>query len=193
MAAEHVDLADWLAARRAQGGVQVWRLDLIEALQARAAAHQGEARRMLQARISTLVAECEAVPAHAAVAGTGAALEPGVLAALADELAARQRQRDEGAGRRVALPALEASRRTWARLRTEAQLRQSLEQVDEDAGPLNSGRLVHRALTLMQQCSPGYLQHFVAYVDALSSLESLRAAATPEPRATRPARTRKRL
>ena len=194
MAAEQVDLADWLAVRRAQGGVQVWRLDLIEALHARAAAHQGEARRMLEARISALVAECEAVPAHAAVVGTGAAPEPGVLAALADELAARQRQRDEGAGRQVALPALEASRRTWARLRTEAQLRQSLEQMDEDAGPLNSGRLVHRALTLMQQCSPGYLQHFVAYVDALSSLESLRASTTPGMRAAaaKPARSRTR-
>ena len=192
MAAEHVDLARWLAARRVQGAAaEAWRLDLIEALHARAAVRQGEARRLLEARIATLVAECQAVPAHAAV--VGAAPERGVLAALADELAARQRQRDEDAGRRVALPALEASRRTWARLRTEAQLRQSLEQVDEDAGPLNSGRLVHRALTLMQQCSPGYLQHFVAYVDALSSLESLRAAATPEPRATRPARTRKRL
>ena len=63
MAAEHVDLADWLAVRRAQGGVQVWRLDLIEALHARAAAHQGEARRMLEARISALVADSYSPPA----------------------------------------------------------------------------------------------------------------------------------
>lgn len=93
------------------------------------------------------------------------------------------------------LPELQESRRTWARLRNESQVRQSLEQLDEDAGPLNSGRLVHRALTLMQQCSPGYLEHFVAYVDALSSLESLHAVAMPgsqAPAAARPARTRTR-
>lgn len=81
------------------------------------------------------------------------------------------------------LPLLEASRRTWARLRNESQLRRSLDQLDEDSGPLNSGRLVHRALSLMHQCAPGYLEHFVAYADALSSLEALRAAALPEPRA----------
>ena len=95
------------------------------------------------------------------------------------------------------LPALEASRRTWAQLRTGSQLRQSLAAVDEQAGPLNSGRLVHRALVLMQDCSPGYLQQFVAYADILSSLESLCAARLPEPRtaaaaAGRPARPRSR-
>ena len=90
------------------------------------------------------------------------------------------------------LPLLEASRRTWARLRNESQLRRSLDQLDEDSGPLNSGRLVHRALSLMHQCAPGYLEHFVAYADALSSLEALRAAALPEPRATTAAGARPR-
>ena len=49
----------------------------------------------------------------------------------------------------------------------------------------------------MQDCSPGYLQQFVAYADILSSLESLCAARLPEPRtaaaaAGRPARPRSR-
>ncbi|UWX03881.1 DUF2894 domain-containing protein [Pseudoxanthomonas sp. NC8] len=34
--------------------------------------------------------------------------------------------------------------------------------------------LVHRALQLMQATAPGYLQHFIAYADALSSLQQLR-------------------
>ena len=122
-----------------------------------------------------------AIDASDALAGTAA--EPGQGARPEPVLAA--------------LPALEASRRTWARLRTGSQLRQSLAAVDEQAGPLNSGRLVHRALVLMQDCSPGYLQQFVAYADILSSLESLCGARLPEPRtaaaaAGRPARPRSR-
>jgi hypothetical protein len=60
-------------------------------------------------------------------------------------------------------------------------LRQSLEHAPENAGPLNSSALVHRSIALMRDMSPGYLQHFVSYVDDLSSLEQLGhgAAATP--------------
>ena len=121
-----------------------------------------------------------AIDASDALAGTAA--EPGQGARPEPVLAA--------------LPALEASRRTWARLRTGSQLRQSLAAVDEQAGPLNSGRLVHRALVLMQDCSPGYLQHFVAYADVLSSLESLGATDVVESRTAagsgKPARPRSR-
>ena len=121
-----------------------------------------------------------AIDASDALAGTAA--EPGQGARPEPVLAA--------------LPALEASRRTWARLRTGSQLRQSLAAVDEQAGPLNSGRLVHRALVLMQDCSPGYLQHFVAYADVLSSLESLGATDVVESRTAagsgKPARARSR-
>ena len=42
-----------------------------------------------------------------------------------------------------------------------------------DAGPLNSGSLVHRSLTLMRELSPGYLQQFLSYVDTLSWMEQL--------------------
>ena len=48
-----------------------------------------------------------------------------------------------------------------------------LQQAPADAGPLNSGVLVHRALGLMRSLSPGYLQHFLAYVDALSWLQQM--------------------
>ena len=51
--------------------------------------------------------------------------------------------------------------------------------VPADAGPLNSGMLLHRALQLMRAVSPGYLQHFIAYADTLSSLEQLQQAVAP--------------
>jgi hypothetical protein len=68
---------------------------------------------------------------------------------------------------------LDDFRKLWSRLRTESQLRQSLEQVPTNAGPLNSGNLVHRSITLMRELSPGYLQQFLAYVDALTWIEQM--------------------
>lgn len=74
------------------------------------------------------------------------------------------------------LPAVEEARRLWTELRSRSQLRQSLQQAPADAGPLNSGVLVHRSLALMRTLSPGYLQHFLSYVDALSWLQQLQEA-----------------
>ena len=55
-------------------------------------------------------------------------------------------------------------------------MRRSLAPPTEDAGPLNSSRLVHRSLTLMRGLSPEYLQQFLAYADTLSWLETLQDA-----------------
>jgi hypothetical protein len=58
-------------------------------------------------------------------------------------------------------------------------MRQSLEQVPGNAGPLNSSSLVHRALSLMREVSPGYLKQFLSYVDALSWMEQMNGGAAP--------------
>lgn len=71
---------------------------------------------------------------------------------------------------------LDEFQQLWGRIRTDSQLRQSLAAVPEDAGPLHSSALLHRAITLMQDVAPGYLQHFIAYVDALSWMEQLRVS-----------------
>lgn len=74
-----------------------------------------------------------------------------------------------------ALPALEELRQLWAQLRTDSQLRESMKPAALDAGPLNSASLVQRALGLMRNTSPGYLRHFIAYLDVLSCLEQMQA------------------
>ena len=79
----------------------------------------------------------------------------------------------EGALSYPELEALAYFRDTWSRLSSERQLRQSLAQVPGNAGPLNSSSLVHRSLSLMRELSPGYLQQFLSYVDALSWMEQL--------------------
>ncbi|KDC02610.1 PF11445 domain protein, partial [Bordetella bronchiseptica E012] len=80
------------------------------------------------------------------------------------------------------LPLLDEFRQTWTRLSTDRQLRQSEQLVPENAGPLNSSHLAHRSLSLMQGLSPGYLQQFLSYVDALGWLEQLAASAAPATR-----------
>lgn len=86
------------------------------------------------------------------------------------------------------LPMLDYFRETWSRFSTEKHFRESLAQVPENAGPLNSSSLIHRSLALMRERSPGYLRQFLSYVDALSSMEQLAgpvvspgATATPVP------------
>lgn len=107
---------------------------------------------------------------------------PSALGALIEAMAAEDPTARDDALRhpqRAAypeLPALEQVRRLWSELRTRSQVRRSLAPPTEDAGPLNSSRLVHRALTLMRGASPGYLQHFLAYADTLSWLETLQDA-----------------
>jgi hypothetical protein len=71
------------------------------------------------------------------------------------------------------LKSLRYFRSTWSRLSAEQQLAQALAQAPENAGPLNSHLLVLRALQLMQEVSPDYLQRFMSYADTLLWLEQV--------------------
>jgi hypothetical protein len=105
--------------------------------------------------------------------------------ALAMPTACPRHQRRLAAPGTAALPTLEALdefRNIWSEVRIESQIRQSLEQVPADAGPLNSGSLVHRSLSLMHELSPGYLQHFLSYIDTLSWMEQMSDGGAPSPK-----------
>jgi hypothetical protein len=186
------------------------RFHFIEALDRRAAGYSGEARRLLDERLAKLIeayafdlerAEPRAVDADAdADIGTKASSdEParGTLAGLIDYIASHAPAGGDGltAGsvtpRPSSYPELEALdyfRETWSKVRSEKQLRQSLKKAPGNAGPLNSSSLVHRSLSLMSELSPGYLQQFLSYVDALSWMEQMNGGgalpAKDAPRAT---------
>lgn len=170
------------------------RFAVIEALHARAQAHDGEVRALLQAKLDALMASYGERIAQASAAVPS---EPGPsagrigLQALVTELTGQQN---------VAypeLPVLAEVHASWATLRNASQLKESLAQVPTNGGPLNSGVLVHRALTLMKETSPAYLAHFMTYLDALSGMEHLHQwgvlVATPKvvPRGAKPRRSRK--
>ncbi|NYE26481.1 DUF2894 domain-containing protein [Pigmentiphaga litoralis] len=77
------------------------------------------------------------------------------------------------------LPEIDYFRDALSKVSTNRQVRQSLERVPENAGPLNSSHLVHRSLLMMRELSPGYLRHFLAYVDGLSWMEQVNAFGMP--------------
>lgn len=174
---------------------------VIEALQARAQAQQGAVRQLLDARLATMVAAYAARSAEqtaraprrarnaaAAVAERASPLS-GLLATLAAHAHTQAPPVPRDAPRHTApapafpaLPAISEFRDLWATVRNESQKRISLAQGPGDGGPLNSAVLVHRSLTLMSELSPGYLQHFLMYLDNLAWLEQL------QPRTSTPAR-----
>lgn len=116
----------------------------------------------------------------------------GLLAYLADPGAAPGQNAADGAiwnrdalGLRDAYPdvqMLEYFRAVWSRVSADRQVRQSQQQVHKNAGPLNSNQLVHRALSLMRELSPGYLQQFLSYTDALMWMEQIHVATAPAPK-----------
>jgi len=174
------------------------RFRVIEAMARRAAGYQGDARRVLDQRLARLVEQYGARVADAAGAADSVAAPSGRPAAdtLAGLLAHIEAQAPaDAADRRARYPELEPLdyfRATWARVSTDRQLRQSQEQVHENAGPLNSNHLVHLALSLMRDVSPGYLHQFLAYLDALSWMDQMHMASAPPAKdAPRAAKSRK--
>lgn len=159
------------------------RLRFIEALARRAAAHRGDARRILDEKVAGLLAaygeDLEKVQGASGSAGDPPPRGP--LAALVDHLD-RQAQ-DPG----EVLKTLRYLRSTWSRLSADRRLTQSLAKVPDQAGPLNSNHLVHRSLTLMRELSPEYLHRFMAHVDVLLWMDQAHggaaAASAPAPRA----------
>lgn len=193
-------------ARRDRGAnaAETARQRLIEALARRVENHDGLSRELLEARLAALrqangdAAAADGDDADADTPARGALAD--LLAELAQPRAARAELAGDGgtaADHYPRLAMLPEFRQLWARLRSESQLRESLAPAPADTGPLNSSRLVHRALGLMRETSPAYLQSFLSYLDVLTWLEPLHALAAPpaaeeSPVAGARKRTRKR-
>lgn len=148
------------------------RFRFIEVLAGRAAAHGGEARRILDDKLARLLAAYGEDLERARSADGGIAGQQqqqgqaprGALAELVDHIGRHASGAD---GPAPELKALAHFRSTWSRLSADRRLTQSLAKVPENAGPLNSHHLVHRSLTLMRELSPEYLSRFMSYVDTL--------------------------
>lgn len=190
------DVGPTIAAWRTSGADRIGpvRFRFIEALARRAAAHDGDVRRLLDDKLAVAVAGYAAAVAQASAADGHSHHDDrdehpatrSALGELVDHIAraAPLPGSDAPAARVSASPtppelkALSYFRSTWAKLNTEQRLSQSLARLPDNAGPLNSHHLVHRSLTLMRDLSPGYLDKFMAYVDALLWLDQVSSAGT---------------
>lgn len=175
------------------------RFHRMEALAARASRHEGEARRILDARLAELI-QAYARELGNADSRANTVQTTTVLGDLLAHIEAGTAARLGHTATRDALPGasyptldmLDQFKKLWSTLRTSSQMRQSLEQVPENAGPLNSGALVHRSIALMRELSPGYLEQFLSYADSLSWIEQINANTLPTSDAARAPGTRKR-
>lgn len=164
------------------------RAQWIAAMERRAAALDGEARRALQARLAELRAPDAGAPDRTPDTNTPAP-HPGPLRELVDHL---DRAASPGRAAYPDVPALADFRQLWSTLRAESQLQQSVVHAPTDAGPLNSTALASRAIALMRELSPAYLRPFLAYVDDLAWLEQLGSAGAVSASGTAAARRRAR-
>lgn len=194
MTAKPVDLRARLADWRAR---QLDRYDpvafaVMEALQARATQHHGAARARLEQRLDErMQAYAARLPRGRARTAPSEPVRATPLTALVADLAQRPPAAcaplhaigpSQVPAAYPALPAIDEFRALWATVRSRSQVRRSLDAAPTDGGPLNSAVLVHRAMALMGELSPGYLSHFLAYMDNLSWLDQL------QPRAAAPTR-----
>ena len=69
------------------------------------------------------------------------------------------------------LKAMRLFRSTWAKFSTDKRAAKTIESAPENAGPLNSARLIIQSLTTMRDISPEYLNRFMAFADTLLWLE----------------------
>ncbi len=170
-------------------GAAAVRLLWAHALEQRAAAQPEPVRQLLAARLAALAQD--EPPAHDMAPADPADAPPaparGPLGRLADTLGQGQADGAPAAPLTTSpgqpapeaappeLQALQRFRSTWSRLAAEERVQQALAQVPPQAGPLNSSQLVYRALLLMRDTAPEYLQRFVPYVDALLWLDTMQS------------------
>jgi Protein of unknown function (DUF2894) len=181
-----------IEALRAQGAARLdpVRFRQIEAMARRAAGHDADTQGLLAARLQPLLAACAQRVAAAGTPEAAAVAPKPAPSALADLLAHLARHAapplppvpgsaGADAPAPVELKALRLYRSTWSRLSVDQRLTQSRAKVPEQAGPLNTQRLLHQALLVMRDASPDYLQRFMQQVEALLWLDQAQVRSGP--------------
>lgn len=161
------------------------RFHYLEVLARRLPLQPSPVQEVLQQRWHTAVAD------YAERARSASSLPPTTVAITTDAPLAQLNRdlqaRTEGdaapglAGGGARMPDMKSVRRfseVWAKISAEQQVAQALVRGPENAGPLNSHRLMLRALRLMRGLSPDYTQRFMAQMDALLWLEQAHAKTT---------------
>lgn len=162
------------------------RFHYLEVLARRMRLQPPAVQQVLQQRWNAAVAEYagRARTDSGAAARAGAPARVAPLAQLNRDLHART-QTDAtpglggGANHRQDLKSVRRFSEVWSKISADQQVAQALVREPENAGPLNSHRLMLRSLRLMRTLSPDYTRHFLAQMDALLWLDQTKTSAAP--------------
>lgn len=91
-------------------------------------------------------------------------------------------------GQRAENPRVRQFRQQLRKISVQKQVRQAIARAPQNAGPINSHSLVLRALALMQDISPDYLNRFMTHVDALLCLDEAERQRLQPAKAAKPVR-----
>ena len=179
-----------LASMRAQGAAEFdpVRWHFLESLASRSLRYGGATREVLDARLESALSQftegAVAQPKVSSGKGVSEKISPSPFSELM-HLLAQQASDDsgdvskDGAAAPPELKALRHHRTSWSKLRVNQQLTQAIAQAPENAGPLNSTRLILQSLALMRELSPDYLNHFMTYAETLLWLEQAESEQRP--------------
>ena len=98
--------------------------------------------------------------------------------AQASQLARQQLPTTTGPADTTPWPTLRSAQRfheTWSRISAETEVTKAEKRAPDNAGPLNSHKLVLHTLSLMRQLSPDYLRGFLAQAETLLWLDQAHA------------------
>ena len=150
----------------------------IEVLAERIRNHTGPAQALLQTRLNQALQDFRSRMAAAsskALAPTESA-PPSPLALLLRDMKPPSTgtspvQTLQNAGWRAESPRVQQFRKQLRKISVQKQVSQAMAQAPQNAGPINSHMLVLRALGLMRDISPDYLNRFMNHVDTLLCLD----------------------
>lgn len=98
--------------------------------------------------------------------------------AQASQLARQELPQSPGQTDATPWPTLRSAQRfheTWSRISAETEVSKAEQRAPDNAGPLNSHKLVLHTLSLMRNLSPDYLRGFLAQAETLLWLEQAHA------------------
>lgn len=173
----------------------------IEVLAQRARAQTGPAQRLLHNKLERALRELQArldTAAPPATATSAVTASPSPLAALLKDMAG-QPLATPTAGTAAApssswrseSPRVRQFRQQLSKISVQKQVTQAIAQAPVNAGPINSHMLVLRALGLMRDLSPDYLNRFMTHLDTLLCLEDAEKARLLAPKSRAAVKNRK--
>ena len=171
---EEVAAPTW-AAEAAQLDPVGWHY--IQVLAERTRTQTGLAQVLLQAKLSSALAQLQARLAAQKKQHTQHIQHtrhtPSPLSALLRDMAAPSADRplSPGGHGRMDKPHIVQFRQQLGKISVQKQVTQAIAQAPQNAGPINSHMLVLRSLSLMRDLSPDYLNRFMGYVDTLLFLD----------------------